>query len=360
MNKMYQITAESQQNLLKNQENFKKLLNKLSKGNIRVLDLLLNMGLKYGVVRPSQTFMADKVNLRRETVNRIIKHLYSLGLITKSPQNEKIDGCTCEYQVPSWITKKLCEKFGDILKSFNYSHVKYLCSRTDQFIKNKKVTLYNYINNILLYYNPRILVPRIRECINGDYNNSNRKGFSMQNMDNVVTTEKIDEIDQLLHLTLHGKIKLRAFEDKALQAGLNAVMMASGPLTNPFDFMVSKAIEYSLANRIPVSWKRYYNLRDAYKINSTDRIFMVKPKSGENARYSNKKKTEPRMYSPEREKFSEASNRKQKDYEERQAKVDQNYIDEIKEQVRLGRIDEKTAINRIEMTLARKITYQEL
>lgn len=338
---------------------FEDIIDKLSKSRKNTFNLLADFFFRYKVVNPSQLFIAKKYGYTRETINRAIEELESLGLIIKTPQKRKMSGYTCSYSLVSWITKEMCKRMKHVLKAFDYFPLKFLCSSTDLFNKNKNVTLVNFNYKYNLFYNPRIPGPRIRKTSNGEVIITSREEEAMKSMDNVVTTEKINEIDELLGLTMHGKIKLRAFEDEVLQQALNSFMMANTKnMTNKFDFLVSKAIEFSYAKRIPVSWKRYYTLRDAYQISPDDRNFMAeKTQRVEKSTFKNKQKTEPRAMSPERQRMGEESDKKLADYKERQKIADQVYVDEIRQRVQSGFIEEKAAKILIDLRLSNSREY---
>jgi len=312
MNKMYQITAE-------NQGKFEKSLKSLSRSGINSFDLLAEMFFRYGQINPSQQFIANKLNYVRETINRNISKLVRLGLIEKIPQKRKMKGYACAYKVASWITKDMCKEFKHILKSFDYFHVKYLCSRTDLFIKNKKVTLVNYINNKLLYYkkgrNGRSI---IKETIYGEsniflsdrdiqeYNSTflkkenkeieeicekrlkrkdnrrkvwyswevvNFKNKHKGNKMNVsyieLETPAIKKVCEKYNLTTAGKAHLRAVDDDIIYAMLEK-LEEHPEIVNPVVYITeaAEAIEH-------INWHRALLLKELHGIDKKDRNFVI-------------------------------------------------------------------------------------
>jgi hypothetical protein len=261
------------------------VLSYLSRSRINALDLISDMYFRYKTLRPSQTFIANRFGYARETINRAIAELEFFGLIEKTPQAHKKMGFTCIYKLASFITKELCKKFSHFFKSFRFFSVKYLCSRSIGCFSQKNVTLVNSSYYNIYITTPVSLVPReykvnLREKEDEERgkNISDRKE-RMKDEDKDINTETIQRAERLIEgLALHGKLKLRAFEDEALNESLTKYNTTPN-IRSPFEFVISEAVKYSQQNRLPINWRRYYFLRDSYNIPADDRNFVTQQKN---------------------------------------------------------------------------------
>ena len=90
--------------------------------------------------------------------------------------------------------------------------------------------------------------------------------------DNVLKTPMIHELTEVLKLTKAGQATLRTFDDEVLRIVFDQ-MMISPNIEDPFKHLVKEALKYSQKNRIKYSWKRCYDLQEAYHIAKDDYIY---------------------------------------------------------------------------------------
>jgi predicted transcriptional regulator len=254
-----------------NKNILKNILESMPASRAAAFDVVASLWFRYKNVYLRQDTLARRINNKcRATANRAIRDLVNSGVLIKINRGVKK---TCLYQVASFITKDICKMLSKYLKSFNYFNVKFLCSRTIEALSPKKVT---QVNSSFLVTSSYILVsPRIsvdQNVVRGQ-KFSNSKGKVVNADDKVVMTPIVHDLTTKLGLTMHGSIKLRAFEDAALRHAIMKLNGARG-IKSKFDFLVSEALEYSKAHRMGPNWKRYYFLRDAYNIAADDRKFV--------------------------------------------------------------------------------------
>ena len=267
-----QVYSDISTSQTKNKNILKNILESLPASRAAAFDVVASLWFRYKNVYLSQDTLAKRINNKcRATANRAIGDLARAGVLIKINRGVKK---TCLYQVASFITKDICKLLSKYLKSFNYFNVKFLCSRTIEALAPKKVTQVN--SSFLDTYFYSLVHPRISVGQNVERGQkfSNSKGKVVNADDRVVMTPLVHELTAKLGLTMHGSIKLRAFEDEALRHAVAKLDGARG-IKNRFDFLVSEAVSYSQRHRTGPNWKRYYFLRDAYNIAADDRKYVT-------------------------------------------------------------------------------------
>lgn len=301
----------------KRNKSLEKLLLSMPRSRASAFDLVASLWFKYKKVYIKQETLAIRIDNRcRATANRALRDLADSGLIIKVYRGVKQ---TCLYMLPDFITKDMCKKLCKYLKSFRYFNVKFLCSRTIATLSPEIVTQVNSSLNFI-YLQPRS--PRSIVGKNGakNINISERKEYDVKKDESIVMTPAIHDAAIELSLTLHGKIKLRAFEDDSIRYALMRLDKARG-INNRFEFVCSTALAHAQEHRTGPNWKRYYSLRESYQIDANDKNFTeeeVVPKK----QYSHKgKKSEaPRFKSSEEKSIGEKSNARQRQFEEDDAR----------------------------------------
>lgn len=348
---------------LENQGNLKRMLMSCPRSARESFDTIASFWFRYNKVNFSQSFLANKKHYVRETINRALPKLIELGLIRKLPQARKMPGYTCSYYLAEWITEDMCKALHKILQSFRYFSMKFLCSRTDLFNKEKKVTLVNSSYKVNLLTNPNPYPSQVIKETNyednrdraGKKNTNSKKG---KIMNEVVSTPGTNMAKEVLNLTPWGKIRCRLFEDDAILYALAQLSKAdrAGGVKDRFSYFFSVAAKYTRDNGKIIDNKRFLRLKEAY--NMPDDAQMCEeeeeyiPQKREKYSYKNKEKDKPRAIDPEKERLGRISNDKTE--KEKMIKVsrDEIYCNEMQGKLDRGEITYEEAKERIELRLS--------
>ncbi len=177
----------------------------------QVFDVICWFARRMKNVVPSQEYIANKVGIKRETVNRTIALLKKIGLLTTTSRLWR----SSVYHVNPLIwVDKIRWKFAKYFPSIGFFSVVTLC-----------------INTVLLGTNSRYKYPL-------------EKGGSM------ATRSKIMDIKNI-NLTRWGRIKLMAFPDEAIEY-VDKALGYTRSIRDPFRWFVGMCIDYCKRESLPI------------------------------------------------------------------------------------------------------------
>lgn len=345
---MYQLSHKTPENQVKNSKSltsFKELYECLTKFEKKIFNLIIDLIKRYPLVCPSREWIADQLKIASKTVGRAIKKFRLLGILVVKKRDIKE---TCVYSRPDWMHKKLFKKIYKFLFSSRLKfNVKFPSIKIDKPFQEENVPQFN----IFKIYNYKTLRKCISKTTSFPLGFFKKIGECMRE-EFVLMTKSLKNIDLHLNLTMHGKIKLRAFTDEALDFALSK-LRSSPWVTKKFYFLKNRAIEFSEKNNIEIDWKRYFELKKVYQIPKDDNFYVNQKESLKGEILAMKQKENPTQakYDPVRERMGKIASqidlRRKEEFEYK----NKAYAKEVLDQVRRGLIDEDEARRIIESRL---------
>ena len=239
------------------------------------------------VAYPSQSYVADKLGVWRETINRRIALLVKKGIIEK----EKRGWNSCIYKISPNVYK-IADKIKHLIPALK----QYLYNIWISFLF-EKITPYisSYINNSTLLSNfrskedPDLQVykktgySKKEEMKQEKEKNLKKKILSFgrkiltsksSNMDNGIEfiSQTLQRAKKELNLNKWGEIKLSAFSDEALSYAIFHLKSAKN-VKNPFMWVFLTSKRYSDEHKIIINWKFSRHLAEKYEMPTNPETF---------------------------------------------------------------------------------------
>jgi hypothetical protein len=231
------------------QDNPHVLLGLLAEKQRRVFNSLLYFQNRYQSIYVSQEFLAHCGNMCRDWVNKTIKLLTKLGLVTKNYRHKK----TCTYRISSMFlnepVRKLLRPFFPALKLFVLNLLISWGSpimASNQHIAHDSAQLTNI--NLLKQHTTRLY----RGSPDSARGLSEPAVAGTGTSDVVVVSEILKKVTKQLNLTKWGQIDLMGYPKEALEYALGHYLrsMRSGKIGNPWGWFITVVDTWCQARKI--------------------------------------------------------------------------------------------------------------
>lgn len=241
------------------------LNSKFSKFEQKILDYFINRGRMKFRFRASYQTIANFIGCNEKTVRRAVNKFIDLRLIKKS-RKHFMD--ICEFAI-----NKLIYDFADYLRyKFNSLKKHYNLARKVYWLKNVR-PLFNKSSNLLKKISFYLKSP----IVDSDFGEKSiyrglkiNKGEKME-ISPVKTYPLLDEINEKLKLTQHGRLKLIIFPEMVLSDFWNQ-LKRKGNIKNPVEWLIVSCNNHCLQSKIDLkdAWSLYFMALKRYNIKHTD------------------------------------------------------------------------------------------
>ena len=217
-----------------------------------LLDFLFGIHWKYGTTCPSQTLIAHKLGVTRQTVSRWISRLCSLGLVRTCKRYNQ----TSIYTLTKWFWK--CRsKINHLFTKLKEEPLSYSRRCLYEYVtssKEKKDLKYLFS----CIYNLHKKERRSSVRLYGSRRTDGLKINQEKRMDgSPVTRPTLDRAQYTTGATKLGRAKLSCFSEEALVYALEARQRFTN-IRKPFEWLCRTAQEFSERNEIPLDWSPFY------------------------------------------------------------------------------------------------------
>ena len=246
-------------------------LSELTDAQVRVLDYVLGFYKRTNSVYMSQGYIARHLDLARETINRAIKKLISLGLLKSYHRS----GTSYDNDSLLYVPNKSLFKFRHVLNKVLFS------LKSVPFWVLKKLGL---ITNVTPLRRRDIFLPslytRVRDCAREATGQLKKfikqEGSTMSEVQKPNISPTLREITQNLRLTKLGQVKLLTFSDEILRQVWLHCKTISG-LKEPFQWIMTQCIKQYQLDGSRVDWNMYHIMLERFCITDDKVYVQAKP-----------------------------------------------------------------------------------
>lgn len=253
-----------------------------SRYKLQIINSLLVLKNKHGVVFPAQSKLAEWSGVCRETINRFIPELIESEIILKKIDRHRN---TCIYYLNPLLDhlaelsymRKILPALKQVYFNSIYGLFKAIVTpykEEEDYFNNPSITIVEEQAQKLSDFN--------RESYRGVINNNRR--MKIPKKGRVLTMEVskptispvLHRITTALNLTKAGQLKLLVFPEAALRATFDEYKRKSS-LKEPFFWFLTYAKGYCIQNNLHVDWDMWYTLKRKYDIADDARYVLPKP-----------------------------------------------------------------------------------
>ena len=258
-------------------DTLKKSLPEISRTQRDALNYLVYMGGNCSVVAPSQDHIGKRIGKTRETVNRILKPLEDKGFVRSYYRHRH----TCVYEVNPVLLGPWRFHFSQWLPALKGLLLISLLSlgfeqnvtplkKKDKYISYRFGTYtHDYVSGGSRHHRrqPERYKKRSRKLVMHAV-----KQFYGENP----FSEAIGLVAEVIPLTLWGKIKLSAFQDRVILNALKALLDSQVPIERPVLWLFKKCIEVSRSHKYSINWDWMKQLAIAHQMPTDQDLVLVR------------------------------------------------------------------------------------
>lgn len=248
--------------------------------SLQIVNFLLKLNSKYDKIFPSQGNIAAWIGCSRKTVNKHLKHLHDLGWVKKVYRKHRE---TCMYVLSTkfGVMATLPEarkKLPGLINHYYKLIMTFFSDSKNAFVEpflssqKQKVTPYieenKYISSTSVYLSKRdnrigSLVQDLQNRFT--YKSLKKEEVAMQEGVKIDISPALREVTTLLGLSRHGQIRLKIYDEHALQETLNA--FKQGVLTkDPYVWFETYCHGVCIKKGLPIKLELYELMMKRYNI----------------------------------------------------------------------------------------------